>query len=73
MPLTSVAEIRLFFEEIQNVIRELIFLCTWGTEYETLRSLTAWFVDKTKFNELIEGKLIEKRAAVDETGDSRPT
>ena len=54
MPLTSVAEIRLFFEEIQNVIRELIFLCTWGTEYETLRSLTAWFVDKTKFNELIE-------------------
>ena len=50
MPLTPVAGIYLFFEKVQNVIR---FLCPRGTEIETLRSLTAWSIDKTKFNELI--------------------
>jgi hypothetical protein len=38
MPLTSVAGVCLFFEEILNVIRESNFFCTRGTKIEALRS-----------------------------------
>jgi hypothetical protein len=38
------------------MLSENHFFVHAGTEIETLRSLTVWSIDKTKFNELIESR-----------------